>query len=99
MGLGRFEKRLVASAKLGSMEKYGYCNSGDLDVVKEFLSDEVSCEELGHNKVRVLRNGRSFEVEVRGRVQGTENYQRKWKVEPDEERKGRWVSVFDPENH
>lgn len=99
MGLGMFEKRLVASAKVMSMEKYGYCSSEDIAVVKEFLNDEVCCEKLEGNKYKVTRNGQSFEIEVRGVIPGTENYERKWKIEADEKRKDKWVSVFDPENH
>ncbi|MCD4740571.1 hypothetical protein K8R43_05295 [archaeon] len=99
MGLGMFENRLVASAKVMSMEKYGYCSSEDLAVVKDFLSDEVCCEKLEGNKYKITRAGISFEVEVRGHVSGQESYERKWAVEPSKERKGKWVSVFDPANH
>ena len=94
-----FEKRLVASSKVMTMEKYGYCSSEDIAIVKEFLSDEVCCERLEGKKYKITRNGRSFEVEVRGIIPGSENYERKWSIEPVEERKGKWVSVFDPSNH
>ena len=99
MGLGMFEKRLVASSKVMTMEKYGSCSSEDIAVVKEFLSDEVCCEKLEGNKYKITRNGRSFDVEVKGAVPGSEKYERSWEIQPDEERKGKWVSVFDPANH
>ena len=99
MGLGRFGKRLIASAKLASMEKYGYGYAEDLAVIEEFLSDEVLCEHLEDNRVRFTRNGHSFEVEIRGKVPGMLNYKRRYTIEPCEERKGKWVSIFDPANH
>ena len=94
-----FEKRLVASSKVMTMEKYGRCSSEDIAVVQEFLSDEVACEKLEGNKYKITRNGVSFEVEVKGQVPGSENYKRQWTIQPVEERRGKWVSVYDPENH
>ncbi|MCD6414171.1 MAG: hypothetical protein J7L23_00905 [Candidatus Diapherotrites archaeon] len=98
MGIGRFEKRLIASAKLASMEKYGYCYSEDLAVVKEYLRDEVEIEESEGNRVTVTRNGISFEIDVRGMVPKKTEVA-SWAIQPAEERRGKWVSVFDPANH
>lgn len=99
MGLGRFEKRLVASAKLFTMEKYGYCYAEDLAVVKEYLSDEIEIEELEGNKVRITRNGISFEITVKGGIPGRVEQQNDWVIPPAKERRGKWVSIFDPTNH
>lgn len=102
MGLGRFEKRLVASAKLSTMEKYGYCYAEDLAVVKEYLSNEVNIEELDDGKVKITRNGISFEVTLKGTVPGKSTdvaISHSWVIPPAEERRGKWVSIFDPTNH
>ena len=99
MGYGRFENRLIASAKADSMEKYGSCSAEDLAAVQEFLSDEVSCEKLDNNKYRLTRAGRSFEIAVKGQAAVLGSTERKGKVEPVEERKDKWVSVFDAKHH
>lgn len=101
MSLGSFEMRLVASAKLSSMEKYGWCYSEDLAVVKSMLSDEVEIVDDGTGKIRIKNALGEFEVTVRDyqkRNIERDNYGNYF-VPGDAERQNKYVSVWDVANH
>jgi hypothetical protein len=106
---GGYDKKLIASAKLVSMEKYGYAYSEDLDLVQGALSNEVEVEGLEGGRARVTYNGKPFEVTVRGHMPGkktapttiqekTEEQHQRMKKIAEGERPG-WVSVWDAANH
>ncbi len=97
MGLGNFGQKLVASAKLSSMEKYGWAYMEDYLIVRENLAGEVQIEELGDGKIRVTHNGRTFEVKIRDWAGKTMEKAGKPKVISGE-RKG-WVSIWDVNRH
>ncbi len=97
MGLGNFGQKLVASAKLSSMEKYGWCYMEDYLIVKDNLAPDVQIEELGNGKIRVTFNGRTFDVVVRDWAGKSMEKAGKPKIIQGE-RKG-WVSIWDINNH
>jgi len=92
---GLFDRKLIASAKLTSMEKYGFTYNSDLMLVESSLED-VIVHHLDEGKVRVTYNGKAFEVFVRDYVPPRKPVK---DVEGDRERKNRWVSIWDIENH
>ena len=99
MGLGNFGQKLVASAKLSSMEKYGWAYMDDYMLVRDNLATEIFVEEMGDGTVRITHNGRTFEVKIRdwtGKKSNGKNGGEIKKVEG--ERKG-WVSVWDVSKH
>lgn len=63
-GSGIFEKRVIASSKLSSLEKYGFTYTADLDLIKEYVNG-VSVEDIGDGKVKVHYNNEIHEAEVR----------------------------------
>ena len=102
MSLGRFETRLVASAKLTTMEKYGWAYNEDLMIVRENLGDEVRVIDDGTGVIKVCDHRGEFEVKIR-------DYQKKrehnvdsngQKVIPgDPDRQGKYVSVWEVASH
>ncbi len=96
MGLGNFGQKLVASAKLSSMEKYGWAYMEDYLLVKDALSTEVTIEELGNGMIRVTYNGRTFDVKIRDWAGPAEKAGKPKIIQG--ERKG-WVSIWDVNNH
>ena len=97
MGLGNFGKKLVASAKLSSMEKYGWAYMEDYLIVKDSMAPEVNIEELGDGKIRVTYNGRTFDVLIRDWSGKSMEKAGKPKI-IEGTRKG-WVSIWDINNH
>ena len=106
MGFGgfRFEARLVASAKLSSMEKYGFCYMSDVALIKDALYDEVTVFDDGSGTVRIARGCSEFAVKIRDYAQpaaeaamvndnGTKT------IPGDPSRQGRFISVWDVKNH
>ncbi len=101
MSLGSFETRLVASAKLSSMEKYGWAYAEDLEVVRSMLSDEVTITDDGSGTVRIRNALGEFEVKIRGyQKQDTQvNEMGQHVIPPDPEREGKYISIWDVANH
>ena len=101
MSLGSFETRLVASAKLTSMEKYGWAYAEDLEVIKSMLASEVTIIDDGTGVVRIQNALGEFEVEIRDyqrqETQVNEIGQRV--IPPDPEREGKYISVWDVTSH
>ena len=101
MSLGSFETRLVASAKLSSMEKYGWAYNEDLEVVKSMLSSEVTIIDDGTGTVKIQNTLGEFAVEIRDyqkrNVQTNEQGMRV--IPPDPEREGKFVSVWEIGQH
>lgn len=101
MSLGSFETRLVAAAKLTSMEKYGWAYAEDLEVVKSVLSGEVTVIDDGTGTVRIQNALGEFEVKIRDYqkqdVQHNENGQHV--IPPDPEREGKYISIWDVTSH
>ena len=98
MSLGSFETRLVASAKLTSMEKYGWAYNEDLLVVQNMLGDEVEIVDDGTGVVKIRDSLAEYTVRIR-------DYQKK-NAEMEEhvikcapEREGKYISVWDVANH
>ena len=117
MKWGRFEKKMIASAKLASLEKYGFTYNEDLDMIEECMYPEVRVEHLdneGHIKV-ICSNGRQYEAYVKNYIPKRSLCQPKANsgeiidaeavVVPrygsagDEDRRGKYVSVWDTEKH
>ncbi len=96
MGLGNFGQKLVASAKLSSMEKYGWAYMEDYMLVRDGLAAEVYIEELEDGLVKITHNGRTFEVKIRDWTKSGNNKATKKKI--DGERNG-WVSIWDVSKH
>ncbi len=96
MGLGNFGQKLIASAKLSSMEKYGWAYMEDYLIVKDSLSAEVQIQELGDGRIRVVHNGRSFDVQIRDWAGNAEKAGKPKIIQG--ERDG-WVSIWDVNKH
>ncbi|MFC2174298.1 hypothetical protein ACFLQ2_00315 [archaeon] len=95
MSLGSFETRLVASAKLTSMEKYGWAYNEDLLVVKGMLGDEVEIIDDGTGIIKIRDSLAEYTVHIR-------DYQKKIEstsIPTAPEREGKYISVWDVANH
>ncbi|MCD6522116.1 MAG: hypothetical protein J7K68_00015 [Candidatus Diapherotrites archaeon] len=103
MGWGRFEKKLIASAKLTTMEKYGFTYQEDVELIKECLYPEVEIEYLDDSgRIRVRRGTFEFEAVIRDYIPKKRpqvEIQVQCGVPGDEERRGKWVSIWDVANH
>ena len=108
MALGGFDKKVVATAKLAFVEKYGFAYSADIALIKDNLSAEVEVEDLGGGTVCVNHRGCKYNVELRDyippannpavQLQSNENVATA-KVQASPERNNKWVSVWDAANH
>ncbi|GEM_PF-6238048 len=98
MGLGNFGQKLVASAKLSSMEKYGWAYMDDYLLVRENLAPEIYVEEIDEGVVRITHNGRTFEVKIRDWTGKKKQKQNQVQKKVEGERKG-WVSIWDVTKH
>lgn len=98
MGLGNFGQKLVASAKLSSMEKYGWAYMEDYLIVKESMKPDIQIEELGNGNIRVTFNGRTFDVVIRDWAGKSMENAGKPKVIAGE-RNEEWVSIWDVNKH
>lgn len=114
MGLGRFEQRMVASAKITSMERFGVTTAEDVRLVKKALKDEIAIKDLGDGTIKIECADRDIEAEVKdydrlkektrsnsgnnGSNGGSSQPTTK-EIEPDEEREGEWVSFWEVEDH
>ncbi len=101
MSLGSFETRLVASAKLSTMEKYGWCYSEDLAVVKSMLTEEVEITDDGSGVVQVKNALGVFQVKVRDyqKQEIEKDLHGNHHVAADPSREGKYISVWDVTNH
>ena len=101
MSLGSFETRLVASAKLTSMEKYGWAYAEDLAVVKSMLGSEVTVVDDGSGTVHIRNALGEFEVEIRDyqKQESHTNDAGMRVIPPDPEREGKYISVWDVTSH
>ena len=95
MAKGLFDNKLIASAKLSFMEKYGFTYNVDLGIIEKYM-DNVIVEHIGEGKVKIIEDGRSFEVFVRDYQAPIKD---KGKIEGHKDRKGKWISIWDIEHH
>jgi len=98
MSLGAFETRLVASAKLSSMEKYGWAYNEDLEVVKSLLDEEVTIIDDGSGIIRIQNALGEFNVKIRDYQRQTEEMESRV-IRPDPEREGKYVSIWEVGQH
>ncbi|MCK4327917.1 MAG: hypothetical protein KAW41_05640 [Candidatus Diapherotrites archaeon] len=95
MSLGSFETRLVASAKLTSMEKYGWAYNEDLLVVRGMLGDEVEIIDDGTGIIKIRDSIAEYTVHIRDYQQKKESAP----IPPAPEREGKYISVWDVASH
>ncbi len=65
MGLGRFEQRMIASAKITSMERFGVTTTKDVQLVKKTLKDEIAIKDLGDGTIKIECADRDIKAEVK----------------------------------
>ena len=93
MSYGQFENRVIASAKLGYMEKYGVCNQEDICLVQESLGDELDIMDNGDGTFKVRTFSGEFVVKVRNYQPPRQVATEAVAVKPSEPQE--YVSVFD----
>lgn len=98
MSLGSFETRLVASAKLTSMEKYGWAYTEDLEVVRSMLAEEVTVVDDGSGIVKIQNALGEFTVQIRDYQKKTPEMESR-NIPPAPEREGKFISVWDVQHH
>jgi hypothetical protein len=100
-GSGIFEKRVLASSKLTSAEKYHFTYMSDLALIKEYIQG-VTIEDDGSGKVRVRYSGGEFEATVRDYVKqekAEDNGTEQPAAPPEPPKPRRYVALFDVKNY
>jgi hypothetical protein len=104
MALGGFDKKVVASAKLAFVEKYGFAYSSDIALIQDNLSAEINVEDIGEGMVCINHRGCKYNIEIRDYIPpankpSVEVKENTGNVPSDPERTNKWVSVWDAANH
>ncbi len=103
MALGGFDKKVVASAKLAFVEKYGFAYSSDIALIQDSLRNEIDVENLGDGMVCINHRGCKYNIAIRDYIPPANNpsveVEQAGNVPSDPERANKWVSVWDATNH